>query len=257
MSEVTFADRKTGELIKENPPGASFLKFMYGNNPLGKLSLHLLIKRKIVSAIGGWYMNTKRSAKKIDPFVEKHQMELSDYVVPDDGFSTFNDFFYRKIKPESRPIENGLVSPADGKILVFDNVDDNKEFFVKGAAFNLSSFLNDAELAKKYAGGGMAIIRLAPVDYHRFHFSAKGIISKSKLIDGHYYSVSPIALKQSLEIFCHNKREYSVLKTNDYGDVLFCEVGATMVGGIIQTYIDCFEYFTGPLNVWMRMALIV
>jgi phosphatidylserine decarboxylase len=236
MSEVTFADRKTGTLIKEKPPGESFLKFIYGNNPLGKLSLHLLVKRKIVSAIGGWYMNRRSSAKRVKAFVGKHQMELSDYIIPEGGFRTFNDFFYRKVKPECRPLGEGLVSPADGKILLFDSVDKTRDFFIKGSAFNLSSFLNDEKLAGKYEGGGMAIIRLAPVDYHRVHFSAKGEISESKNIKGHYYSVSPIALKHSLEIFCQNKRAYSVLKTKGFGDILFCEVGATMVGSIIQTY---------------------
>ena len=63
------------------------------------------------------------------------------------------------------------------------------------------------ELANKYDGGSMLIIRLAPVDYHRFHFPADGIIGTSTKIDGHYYSVSPLALKQSLEIFCQNKEK--------------------------------------------------
>lgn len=80
------------------------------------------------------------------------------------------------------------------------------------------------------------IVRLAPVDYHRFHFPTEGIISSSKLIEGYYYSVSPYAIRKNFRIFLENKREYSVLKTKKFGDVLLSEIAATMVGGIEQTY---------------------
>lgn len=238
MNTVTFVDRTTGKTIEENPPGEALMKFMYGKNPLGALSLHLLIKRKFISSAGGWYMNTKRSAARVVPFVKQHKMSMDDYIVPPNGFDSFNDFFYRKLKKNSRPIGAGLVSPADGKILVFDPIQQQQSFFVKGSSFNLQAFLGDKQLAQKYEGGSMAIIRLAPVDYHRFHFSAAGTIGASKLIKGHYYSVSPIALQQNLKIFCQNKRAYSILKTDNFGDLLFCEVGATMVGSILQTYTE-------------------
>ena len=236
MSNITFIDRETGNLIEEKPPGESFLKFIYGNNPLGKFSLHFMLKRKLASSLFGWYMGLQRSAGSIQHFVEKHNISLEEYVIPEGGFKTFNDFFYRKIKLSARPIGQGLVAPADGKLLVFESIEKTRSFFIKGNKFNLDDFLMNKELANKYDGGSMVIIRLAPVDYHRFHFPADGIIGTSTKIDGHYYSVSPLALKQSLEIFCQNKREYSILQTHEYGDLLFCEVGATMVGSILQTY---------------------
>ena len=33
-----------------------------------------------------------------------------------------------------------------------------------------------------------------------------------------------------------NKREYSIISNPLFGDVIMAEVGATMVGGIVQTY---------------------
>lgn len=81
------------------------------------------------------------------------------------------------------------------------------------------------------------IIRLAPIDYHRFHFPADGEISESKLVDGVYYSVSTHAIKKNFRILCENKREYSILKTEKFGDIAMFEVGATMVGGIKQSYL--------------------
>ncbi|WP_196893144.1 phosphatidylserine decarboxylase [Aureivirga marina] len=235
MESVTFVDRKTGKKIVEQIPGAGMLKFLY-NSPIGKATLHLLFKRKIVSSFGGWFMNSGISKNRIDSFIKEYNMDMSEYICPKEGFKTFNDFFYRKIKPEARPIGNGVVSPADGKLLAFETIKDSNSFFVKGSEFTAETFLNDKNLSEKYKDGAMVIIRLAPVDYHRFHMPATGEISDSKIINGDYFSVSPLALQKSLEIFCQNLREYSILKTKENGDILISEVGATMVGSIIQTY---------------------
>lgn len=235
MESNSFIIRGTAEVIEERVPGGGMLKWMY-NAPLGKLTLHALIKRKFVSALGGWFMNSRFSKKRIERFIKEYNMDMSPYVVPSDGFQTFNEFFYRKVKPTSRPIGSGVISPADGKVLAFPSLKDVRSFFVKGSEFTAQSFLNNPTLAQKYADGAMLIVRLAPVDYHRFHFPATGKITASTVIKGHYFSVSPLALKKSLEIFCQNQREYSILTTQDHGDILFSEVGATMVGSIIHTY---------------------
>jgi phosphatidylserine decarboxylase len=86
----------------------------------------------------------------------------------------------------------------------------------------------------------MVIIRLAPFDYHRFHFPIGGNVSPITRIDGDYYSVNPLALRKMTEIFCLNKREFSIISNPLSGDVVMVEVGATMVGSIIQTYAGNF-----------------
>ncbi len=55
-------------------------------------------------------------------------------------------------------------------------------------------------------------------------------------IRGDYCSVSTHAIKRNFRIFCENKREYSIISTENFGDVVMAEVGATMVGGIVQTF---------------------
>lgn len=236
METISYIDRASQKIKSENVPGESMLKWLY-NSGIGKIALHRLIKRKIVSAIGGWYMDSGLSAKRIKKFVEQHNINLSEYQISDpNGFPTFNRFFYRKLKDGIRPLGKNVVSPADGKILVFQSLKDVSSFFVKGLAFTLNTFLQDEQLAKKYHNGSMAIVRLAPADYHRYHFPASGKVSASVPIKGHFFSVSPLALKDSLEIFCENKREYCILQTKGNGDILIMDVGATMVGSIIQTY---------------------
>lgn len=236
METIKYIERTSGELKTENVPSAGMLKWLY-SSATGKAAMHLLFKRKIVSAFGGWYMNTSFSARRIEDFVNEHQIDKKEFETEElSKYKSFNDFFYRKLKPEARKIDDHIVSPADGKILVFPTLNDVATFFVKGSEFTLQEFLNDKTLADKYKNGAMAIVRLAPPDYHRYHFPASGTASGSVKIEGHYFSVSPLALQKSLKIFCENKREYSTLSTEDYGDILIVDVGATMVGSIIQTY---------------------
>ena len=236
METIKYIERASGEIKTENVPGEGMLKWLY-TSATGKAALNLLVKRKVVSAIGGWYMDSKLSAKRIPDFVNEHHINLSECEFSDiQHYKTFNEFFYRKLKPGVRVIEEGLVSPADGKILAFQSMNDIPSFFIKGSEFNLQTFLGDESLAQKYETGAMAIIRLAPVDYHRYHFPASGKASESVKINGHYFSVSPLALRGSLKIFCENQREHCTLSTEEFGDILIVDVGATMVGSIIQTY---------------------
>ncbi|CAG5079815.1 phosphatidylserine decarboxylase [Parvicella tangerina] len=236
MTEIKYINRETNSLETEEVPGSGAMHFLYGN-PIGKFSLWFFIKRKVFSSWFGKYMSSKRSAKKIPGFVESHNIDLSQYVVPDGGFQSFNDFFYRKIKADQRPIGEGVISPADGRILVFPTITDASKFYVKGKTFDLIEFLRDEQLAQLFNEGSLCVVRLAPVDYHRYHFPVGGVPSESKLINGYYYSVSPIALQKNFQIFLENKREYSVLKTASHGKVLICDVGATLTAGIQQTYV--------------------
>lgn len=104
-------------------------------------------------------------------------------------------------------------------------------------SYTLEELIGDEKLASAYKGGICLLLRLAPVDYHRFHFLDSGVCGESRRIKGAYYSVNPIALKTVTSVFCRNKREYSILHSENFGNVLYVEVGATSVGSIIQTHI--------------------
>ncbi|EAY29987.1 phosphatidylserine decarboxylase [Microscilla marina] len=236
MQEIKYIDRKTQQIIYENPPGEGLLKFLY-YNPFGQLPLHLVVKRKLLSTLYGKLMSSPRSKKNIQPFVDTYNIDMSEALLPTSEFNSFNEFFYRKLKPEVRPIEEGVVSPADGKMLVFENISELRSFFVKGNQFTLEKFLKDQALAAKYQNASLILVRLAPTDYHRFHFPLSGVAYASYNISGRYYSVSPYAVTPDFaRVFCENKRTYTILSSPTRGDVLISPVGATMVGTIINTY---------------------
>lgn len=238
FEKIKYIERKTGETKFEKVMGEASLKFLY-YNPFGKLFLHSLVKRKFLSDFYGKQMDKASSVKKIPNFVKEMQIDMSEYKKNIEEFSSFNEFFYRELKEGARSIdfdENVIVSPADGKILAYTNLKDKDKFFVKGSEFNLESFFQNKNLAEKYKNGTFVIIRLAPADYHRFHFPTDGEINETKKIEGSYFSVSTHAIKTNFNIFCENKREFSILKTEKFGEIALFDVGATMVGSIVQTY---------------------
>jgi len=256
MDSIRYIDRKSGKVCQEIVPGERWLKWLY-HNPLGRLALDAVVKRKVVSQFYGNKMDAPSSKDKIASFVEALRIDMSEAIKSIDQYSSFNNFFIRELKPEARPIDStpdSVVSPADGKVLAFDGINGLDSFFIKGQSFSLKEFLNDDTLAEKYNDGILMIIRLAPVDYHRFHFPADGQISRSTPINGDYYSVSPYAVKKRLSIYWENKREYSILKSRIAGDILLCEVGATMVGSIIQSYRENSEVTKGQEKGWFKFG---
>jgi len=235
QDSIQYYERESGQIKTEKVAGEKWLVWLY-YNPIGEATLWTLAKRKLVSSMYGNMMDRTTSAKKIHPFIEEFDIDMS--IAQKQEFVNFNDFFTRKLKDYARPIDTSstiVVSPADGKILAYANIS-NSDFIIKGYRFDVSSFLDNPVLAQKYNDGALLIIRLAPVDYHRFHFPVGGNISPNKKIDGDYYSVNPYALRKKAEIFCLNKREYNIISNPLFGDVVMAEVGATMVGSIEQTY---------------------
>ncbi|MBG7607285.1 MAG: phosphatidylserine decarboxylase [Verrucomicrobia bacterium] len=236
MESIKYFNRHTQESENEQVYGESFLRWVY-RTPLGKLSLHALVKRAGFSKWYGRRMSTPASTSRIKPFIELYGLDPAEFADDPSSFKSFNEFFYRKLKPTARPIApSPVVFPADGRHLGFPDISAIDSFFVKGQTFDLPALLGDAALAEKYAKGSLVLSRLCPVDYHRYHFPAAGIPSETKTIPGPLFSVSPIALAQNLSYLWTNKRTICHLETENFGTILILEIGATCVGSIHQTY---------------------
>lgn len=219
--------------------GGDWLRWTYETG-LGKFALNALVKRGIVSRYYGWKMSQRASAHRVLPFIVDYNLDVDEFAKKPYSFKSFNEFFYRALKPGARPIAPGdgvAVLPADGRHLAFQNVDATEGFYAKGQRFDLKSFLGTEELAREFAGGSLLISRLCPVDYHRFHFPVAGTPGEPRLINGWLYSVSPIALRQNLAYLWENKRMITLVESPVFGKVAVCEIGATMVGTIQQLFV--------------------
>ena len=219
--------------------GEGWLRFAY-ENPVGRGLVWLLARRRLFSAYYGWRMNRTYSAQLVIPFIVKYDLDVDEFARSAFDFKTFNEFFWRGLKPEARPIagdERVAVLPADGRHLAFPDVDAAEGFYVKGAKFSLGELMGDQALADKFAGGSMLISRLCPVDYHRFHFPVAGTPREPRLINGWLYSVSPVALRKNIRYLVENKRVVTLIESPVFGAVAMIEVGATNVGSIKQTHV--------------------
>ena len=223
-----------------------WLRFVY-ENPAGRLALALLVRRTIFSQYVGWRMNRRFSVNRVLPFIVEFNIDVDEFAKSAFAYKTFNEFFYRALKPGARPIAPGgnvAVLPADGRHLVFPVIDRAGGFYAKGARFTVAELLGEAhlppekqELAARFAGGAMLISRLAPPDYHRFHFPVGGRVGEARSIPGWLYSVHPIALARNLRYLVENRRMVTVIDSPDFGNVAMVEIGATCVGRIRQTYL--------------------
>ena len=236
---ITFYNRYTGQMEQEKVLGEAALRWVYGT-PLGKLSLHLLIKRAFFSRLMGWMKDTRSSGspEKLRAFVEEYNINMADYERPVDQYTSFNDFFYRKLAPGARPLcaAGQVALPADARHSGWQDASEMTGVFVKNQRFDLPALLGDAKLAEKYAHGTVVLSRLCPVDYHRFHFVTEGTPEAAVRIPGPLASVSPYCLRRKLSWLWTNKRELTMLRTAHLGDVVHLAVGATGVGAIFQTY---------------------
>lgn len=240
MNSLKVFDRATRSIEEEPVYGKNALEFFYGTSwfskTIGAFLCFCVARFPLFSALYGKIQKLPCSKRKIAPFVHRYKIDPSEFDKRIDQFSSFNDFFTRKLVPTARPLADcQLVLPADARYRIIPEMSQAK-FLVKGRAFDLAEFLGSSDLAKKYEGGAMVIARLCPLDYHRFHFPCSGIPGEPKMINGYLYSVNPIALRENWKLLSENRRVLTLMETESMGTVAMVEVGATCVGEIFQTF---------------------
>ena len=243
---IRYYDRATRELRTERIYGERWLRLAY-DNPAGRFLAWLVVSRRFFSLWYGWKMNRRISALRILPFIAEYDLDVDEFAKSAFDYRTFNEFFYRALKPGCRPVAPGegvAVLPGDGRHLAFPDIDAADGFYVKGAKFTLAELLGEdglpageRALSVRFAGGSMLISRLCPVDYHRFHFPVGGVPGEARLCRGPLYSVSPVALRRSLRYLVRNKRMITLVDSPAFGPVAMVEIGATNVGSIRQTFL--------------------
>lgn len=235
---IKVYNRKTKTYDIEQVAGLKYINWSY-SSPVGKSFVELFVKKKMFSKVYGNYCDSSLSKKKIQPFIDEFNIDMSLCNKNINEFENFNDFFARTLTNEARPIdfsEDILISPGDGRLSAFENIDLDNVVQIKGFTYSLRELIDDPKVAEEFKGGTCLILRLCPTDYHRFHFVDNGTCGETKKISGFYYSVNPIALNNISELFCKNKREWSLFNSDNFGEILHVEVGATCVGTILQTY---------------------
>ena len=210
-----------------------FLAWLYGSH-LGRALLPILV-RPAISKLGGIVLNSKLSTLGIAGFIRSNNIDMSQFEQRE--FSSYNDFFTRKILPSKRPIcpdERALISPCDSVLSAY-RVAENTQFHIKGTEYTLEQLLRSKELATLFDRGTVLVFRLTVADYHRYCYPVSGNKTQDKLLPGIFNTVNPIAAA-CRPIYKENTRVLSVVTSDVFGQVLVMEVGALMVGKIVHEH---------------------
>ncbi len=222
---------RQGQYVNKVESQETCLKLLYETVP-GRMCLKVLTK-PFISKVVGAYMNSPLSTCIIDIFLNKSNIKLSEYEKK--RYGSYNEFFTRKIKKSKRPIEKdelAFISPCDSKLTVY-KINEDSIFHIKGAPYTVKDLLNGDPIYKEYEGGYCMIFRLTVDDYHRYCYIDDGIKGENIFIPGELHTVNPIALKH-YNFYKRNCREYTMLTTKHFGEVVQVEVGAMMVGKILN-----------------------
>ena len=206
--------------------GGKSLKFLY-NSFIGRILLKLIIN-PIFSKIYGKYNNMFISKKKINRFIEKYNIDINEYEEKEYG--SFNDFFIRKKKKTSYEKEkNFFIAPADSKLMVY-KIEDDMTIKIKQSMYTIEELILDHIDLEQFKNGNCLIFRLSMDDYHRYCYIDDGKIEKIKKIKGKLHTVSSIS--NTHKVYSQNSRICNYLNTDNFGKIIYIEVGALLVGRI-------------------------
>ncbi len=214
-------DRKLKKVIDTKHFGGSKLDKIYKSKILTYITTS-----KLVSKLYGLYNGSFLSKKKINKFISDNNIDMNLYENKE--YKSFNDFFIRKLNKISFDKE-AFISPCSGKLLVY-KIEDNLKVNIKNVTYSLEELFNTD--ISSYKDGYMFVYRLALNDYHRFHYIDDGKRLDRKIIKGRLHTVSDSS--RNYKVFKENEREYSILDLKHFGKVIYMEVGALLVGKIIN-----------------------
>lgn len=255
-TQILLYNRQNGQMETEQIFEQQQMDFFYGH-PLGSMIERHLLCRPIISDLYRMLRSRPLKAQaQIQDFVQTYNINLDELEQPLKAFKTFQEFFIRRLKPETRPVSKPsqcLIAPADARLLIHPLVEEIL-IPVKGAQYSLLQLLKNRALAHQFAQGYAFIYRLAPVDYHRFCYIDTGHHGPHTRISGVLHSVNPLSLQTGRAVFAENQREYCLLKTQHFGPVVHMDVGALLVGRIKQAFFMGTEFERGQEKGYFELG---
>lgn len=228
--DVKVFDRASSRIYVEKQYKEKQARFLY-NSVAGRILLRLFVVSKTFSNLYAISQSGKKSIEKIQPFIEKYQIDMTDFE--DVSYHSFSDFFERKTRPGKRPLsalKTDLIAVADSKLSAFA-IDEQSKIAIKNSIYTVEELVADKDVANTYKGGLCLVFRLTVDDYHRYCFFDSGRLATTKTIKGCLHTVGPISSKR-YKVYSENFRIASRLETDHFGDSMYIEIGALLVGKI-------------------------
>lgn len=212
----------------------------------GKEWIQFFVKEK------GKYMDTSSKAadKVIKQWMEDPSTHIDEFIIPQGGFKTFNQFFIRTLKPGVRPIadptdDSVLVSPADALVNMIDNqLTLEKKLHIKHNLYlNVKQLLDNSKYAAHFENGTAVSCILMPNIYHHYHAPITGqVVESNENVQGQYFGIEDfpgffhggdVGYEAPYNYFEHFRRGYLVIKTKKYGYVGMVPVGLNTISSVV------------------------
>ncbi|OGQ96465.1 MAG: hypothetical protein A2284_06075 [Deltaproteobacteria bacterium RIFOXYA12_FULL_61_11] len=232
---VLVYDRTSGTLVEEPVFNRTAMDFLHGTR-LGMVLENTCVSSPLLSRLFGAYQRSGRSLRGLRRFIEVYDIPLDELDRPLEDFKSLDDFFTRTLAEGRRPIAAApetLIAPADSRLLAY-KIERGQVVPVKGRPIELEALLPSQVVSEHYYGGELLVFRLAPCDYHRFCYLDDGAHGPLERRGEVLHSVHPLALASWVPAFRDNVRDLCLLHSEHFGDVVHIDVGAAMVGRIVQ-----------------------
>ncbi|MFZ8932634.1 MAG: phosphatidylserine decarboxylase [Bacteriovoracaceae bacterium] len=267
--DIYFYNRQTRQMEMEKILDGDLVKKIH------KKKITFIFKGsvgKISSGILKLRNNKKEEA--ITDFIKNYDIKMRDFypfppIKPSPnyvGYNNFLEFFIRPVRKSARPIilkRELMPAFADARYRGFNEIGgsvtdtkvvDEREVIVKNnrfkASYLLGGYKGNRLIPRRYRGqfeksekyqkifknGPMIIARLAPVDYHRFHFPLGGKILDVYRVKGDYFPVNKLYVDSDPDILFKNERVVNIIDTKEFGKLAYIEIGAVGVGKIVHTH---------------------
>jgi phosphatidylserine decarboxylase len=183
------------------------------------------------------YQNSRLSARKIKPFIEKHKIDMSEFEPG--PYRTYAEFFERPFRPGVRKFPDDpsrMGAFAEARYFAWETVEPLQVFPIKGHSLAAEQLLGNAQRASHFGGGPVILARLAPIDYHHLHYPDDGVTLENERLGKRLWTVNPNALQNQPDLLFRNERKVQILQTKNFGRLGFVEIGALSVGRIVQKH---------------------
>lgn len=238
---IQVYDRRLKRVVDEKECGVGSIKFLY-NTRTGRIILKSFAVHKPFSKVYSTYEKSPLSRGKVKKFVRKYNISTEDCVKK--KYRNFNEFFTRKrVCYIDRTEEGELPAIADSKLTAY-RLSEDCRFSIKNSNYSVAELLEDADYAERFRDGYCLVFRLTPDNYHRYVYPDSGTQETTKKIKGILHTVNPISADKSVNVYVRNSRQWTVLHTEHFGEIVQIEVGAMLVGKIRNHYMHGGAYFS-------------
>ena len=215
-----------------------------------------LIPKQAITALAGKLASAKAgklTTAVIRWFVKRYEVNMDEAAQTDiAAYESFNDFFTRPLKNGARRIAKAdFISPVDGAISQFGNIEADQIFQAKGHHYStLAMLAGDKELAASFQNGHFATLYLSPKDYHRIHMPCDGTLKSMTYVPGDLFSVNPTTAQGVPGLFARNERVICEFDSA-HGTFVLILVGATIVGSMATVWHGIINPpRLGSVNTW-------